>query len=72
MATVRRSNQDSRVGSGRVNPYKLASSNEADIERFARDDESETTDLGEPRYRAQSDGRRRRNPRPRLVLRADT
>lgn len=50
MATVRRSNQEIRVGRGRVNPDKLASLNEADIERFARDDESETSDRGEPRY----------------------
>lgn len=50
MATVRRSNQEIRVGRGRVNPDKLASLNEADIEQFAREDESETKDLGEPRY----------------------
>jgi putative transcriptional regulator len=50
MATVRRSNQEIRVGRGRVNPDKLASLNEADIKRFARDDESETSDLGEPRH----------------------
>jgi DNA-binding transcriptional regulator YiaG len=29
---------------------KVASFTEADIERFAREDDSETTDLGEPRY----------------------
>jgi len=33
-----------------VNPDKLATLSEADIERFARDDDSETADLGEPRY----------------------
>jgi putative transcriptional regulator len=50
MATVKRSNQEIQVGRGRLNPEKLASLSEADIERFARDDESETADLGEPRY----------------------
>ena len=50
MATVRRSNQEVRARRGRVNLDKLASLNESDIESFARDDASETGDLGEPRY----------------------
>ena len=50
MATVRRSNEEIRVGRGRVNPDKLASLTEADIERFAREDDSEATDLDKPRY----------------------
>lgn len=50
MATVRRTNHEIRVGRGRVSPDKLAALNEADIQRFARDDDSETSDLGEPRY----------------------
>jgi putative transcriptional regulator len=50
MASVRRTNQEIREGSGRVDAEKLASLAEADIERLAREDESDTRDLGEPRY----------------------
>lgn len=50
MPTVKRSSQQIREGRGRVDAAKLATQTEADIKRFAREDESETADLGEPRY----------------------
>jgi hypothetical protein len=50
MGTVKRSNEEIRLGRGRVDLDKLATFTEADIERFAREDDSETIDLGDPRY----------------------
>lgn len=47
---VRRSWQEIREGRGRVNAAKLASFTEADIERFAREDDSDTREMGEPRF----------------------
>lgn len=51
MALVRRSNKQIREGRGRrVNAAKFASLTEAEIERLAREDDSDTSELGEPRY----------------------
>lgn len=50
MATVRRSNKEIREGRGRAHGEKIASFTEADIDRFAREDESDTSGLGAPRY----------------------
>jgi putative transcriptional regulator len=50
MPIVRRTNKEIREGHGRVDAKKLASFTEADIERFAREDDSDTSQLGEPRY----------------------
>ena len=50
MPPVRRTNNQIRERRGRVNRRKLASLTESDIERFARQDDSETSALGEPRY----------------------
>jgi len=50
MATVRRSSREIREGRGRVHPKKIASFTDADIDRFAREDESDTGGLGAPRY----------------------
>jgi len=50
MATVRRRTRDVREGRGRVQAEKIASFTEADIDRFAREDDSDTSGLGAPRY----------------------
>lgn len=50
MATVRRTSKEIRKRRGRVQPDKIASFTEADIARFARDDDSDTSGLGTPRY----------------------
>lgn len=50
MAIVRRTKKEIREHLGRVDPVKLASFTEADIERFAREDDSDTSTLGEPRF----------------------
>ena len=50
MPSVKRTNKEIRERRGRVNAKKLAAHTEADIERFAREDDSETGGLGEPRY----------------------
>ncbi len=50
MPSVKRTNRDIRDRRGRVNRKKLASVSESEIEKFARQDDSETQDLGEPRY----------------------
>ena len=50
MPPVRRSNRQVRENRGRVNSRKLASLTEADVQRFARQDDSQTGHLGEPRY----------------------
>lgn len=50
MPPVKRTNREVHERRGRVNRKKLASVSESDIKRFARQDDSETDDLGEPRY----------------------
>jgi putative transcriptional regulator len=50
MSNVKRTNHDIRNATGRINAKKFAAFSGADIERFARDDESETDELGAPRY----------------------
>jgi DNA-binding transcriptional regulator YiaG len=50
MATVRRSSKEVRRRRGRIDAAKVASFSEAEIERFAREDDSDTRELGEPRY----------------------
>jgi len=50
MATVKRTYREIRKIRGRVNAKKVASFTEADIERFAREDDSDTRELGGPRY----------------------
>ncbi len=50
MTTARRTNSEIREGRGRVNTKKIRSLTEADIARFAREDDSETGELGAPRY----------------------
>jgi putative transcriptional regulator len=47
---VRRSDKEIREGRGHADAEKIASFTEADIERFAREDDSDTSELGEPRY----------------------
>ncbi|HUI84440.1 MAG TPA: helix-turn-helix domain-containing protein [Candidatus Binatia bacterium] len=50
MPLVKRTNPEIRKGGGRVNARKLASVSERAIARFAREDDSATSRLGEPRY----------------------
>jgi putative transcriptional regulator len=50
MSLVKRTNQKIREHRGRTNAKKLKAVTEADIQRFAREDQSETSDLGEARY----------------------
>ena len=50
MATVKRTNKEIHKHRGRVDAKKLASLTEADVERFSREDDSNTSSLGEPRY----------------------
>ncbi len=50
MANVKRTNKEVREGRGRTQAEKIASFTEADIARFAREDESDTSGLGAPRY----------------------
>ena len=50
MATVKRTNKEVRKSRGRVDAKKLASFTDRDIERFAHQDDSDTSELGEPRY----------------------
>ncbi|MGH7755404.1 MAG: helix-turn-helix domain-containing protein, partial [Vulcanimicrobiaceae bacterium] len=50
MATVKRNNKAIREGRGRIDETGFAALTEADIARFAREDESDTSELGEPRY----------------------
>ena len=50
MPPVKRTTKESRKSRGRVDTEKFASLIEADIERFAREDDSDTSELGEPRY----------------------
>ena len=50
MGTVRRSTTEIRERRGRVQAERIAAFTDADIERFAREDDSDTRDLGAPRY----------------------
>lgn len=50
MSIVTRTNKQIRKGRGRCDPEKIESFTEADLARFAREDDSETEHLGEPRY----------------------
>lgn len=50
MPSVKRTRKKARKPRGRVNAKKLASVTDADIARFAREDDSDTSELGEPRY----------------------
>jgi putative transcriptional regulator len=50
MPHVERTSRQIRERRGRVDAKKLASLTEDDIGRFARQDDSDTSDLGEPRY----------------------
>lgn len=50
MSTVRRSNKEIRKTRGRVQGERLAAFTDADIARFAREDDSDTRGLGAPRY----------------------
>jgi putative transcriptional regulator len=50
MATVKRTNKEIRKSPGRVDVKKLASFTDRDVERFAGEDDSDTSELGEPRY----------------------
>lgn len=50
MAIVKRTNKKINKHHGRVDAKKLASLNETDIERFSREDDSDTSALGEPRF----------------------
>jgi DNA-binding transcriptional regulator YiaG len=50
MGTVRRSTTEIRKGRGRVQLMRIAAFTDAAIERFAREDDSDTRGLGTPRY----------------------
>lgn len=50
MTTVRRTVKQIREGRGRVDRAKIASFTEADIARFAKEDDSDTSKLGPWRY----------------------
>ncbi len=50
MPIVKRTNKGIRKRRGPVNSKELASFTEAEIKRFAREDDSDTSELGEPRY----------------------
>jgi DNA-binding transcriptional regulator YiaG len=50
MPTVRRSYKDIKKGSGRIDLAKIDSFTKADIERFMREDDSDTREMGEPRW----------------------
>jgi putative transcriptional regulator len=50
MASAKRTNKEIRKGRGRADAKKLASFTDHDVERFAREDDSGTGELGEPRY----------------------
>jgi DNA-binding transcriptional regulator YiaG len=50
MGIVRRSNKEIRERRGHVDPEKVDSFTETDIERFIQEDDSDTSTLGEPRY----------------------
>ncbi len=50
MASVKRTNKEIRERSGRIDSKKVASFTEADIERFAREDDSDTSEIGDFRY----------------------
>lgn len=49
MSIVKRNSKEIREGRGRVNSPMLARFTEKEIARFAREDDSDTTELGEPR-----------------------
>ena len=49
MSIVKRNSKEIREGSGRVNSLMLARFTEKEIARFTREDDSDTTELGEPR-----------------------
>ncbi len=50
MTSVKRTNKGIRKNHGCVDAKKLASFTDRDVERFAREDDSDTSGLGEPRY----------------------
>ena len=50
MASVKRTNKEIRDRPGHIDSKKMASFTEADIERFAREDDSDTSELGDFRY----------------------
>jgi putative transcriptional regulator len=50
MGTVRRSITEIRKGRGRVQAERLAAFTDADIDRFAREDDSDTRGLEAPQY----------------------
>lgn len=50
MGTVRRTTTEIRKGRGRVQAERIDAFTDADIERFAREDDSDTRGLGTPRY----------------------
>ena len=50
MASVKRTTEEIREGRGRVDRAKFNALTETQIDQFARDDDSDTAALGEPRY----------------------
>ena len=50
MPPVRRTNREIHERRGRLNLKKVSSHRAADIKRFAREDDSDTSGLEEPRY----------------------
>jgi len=52
MAIVRRGNKEIREGRGRIDEAGFDALTEGDIERFAREDGSDTAQMGAPRYAA--------------------
>jgi len=49
LSIVKRNSKEIREGRGRVNSPMLARFTEKEIARFTREDDSDTTELGEPR-----------------------